>query len=154
MLSSYTANLAAFLTKEQMDVSIESADDLAKQSKIKYGAVLGGKEKMWNFVVVSLIDSVLNLAGSTLAFFKGSNFSIYQRMWSAMESAEPSVFVKDNKEGEERVAKSRRLYAFFMESTSIEYIVERNCNVTQIGGLLDSKGYGIAMPVSKWYGFQ
>lgn len=43
MLSSYTANLAAFLTKEQMDVSIESADDLAKQSKIKYGAVLGGK---------------------------------------------------------------------------------------------------------------
>lgn len=43
MLSSYTANLAAFLTKEQMDVSIESADDLAKQSKIKYGAVLGGE---------------------------------------------------------------------------------------------------------------
>lgn len=43
MLSSYTANLAAFLTKEQMDVSIESAEDLAKQSKIKYGAVLGGE---------------------------------------------------------------------------------------------------------------
>lgn len=42
MLASYTANLAAFLTKEQMDVSIESADDLAKQSKIKYGALLGG----------------------------------------------------------------------------------------------------------------
>lgn len=42
MLASYTANLAAFLTKDGMDVSIESADDLAKQSKIKYGAVLGG----------------------------------------------------------------------------------------------------------------
>lgn len=42
MLASYTANLAAFLTKEQMDVSIEGADDLAKQNKIKYGAVLGG----------------------------------------------------------------------------------------------------------------
>lgn len=70
-----------------------------------------------------------------------------------MESAEPSVFVKDNKEGEERVAKSKRLYAFFMESTSLEYIIERNCNLTQIGGLLDSKGYGIAMPVSKFLRF-
>lgn len=151
MLSSYTANLAAFLTKEQMDVSIESADDLAKQSKIKYGAVIGGK-KIIPFLSCSF-RWIFNSTGSTLSFFKESNFSIFQRMWSAMESAEPSVFVKDNKEGEERVAKSRRLYAFFMESTSIEYIVERNCNVTQIGGLLDSKGYGIAMPVSKFFCF-
>lgn len=40
--SSYTANLAAFLTKEQMEVSIENVEDLAAQSVIKYGAVLGG----------------------------------------------------------------------------------------------------------------
>lgn len=32
-----------------------------------------------------------------------------------------------------------------MESTSIEYVIERNCELTQIGGMLDSKGYGIAM---------
>lgn len=36
-----------------------------------------------------------------------------------------------------------------MESTSIEYVIERNCELTQVGGLLDSKGYGIAMPPSK-----
>ena len=41
------------------------------------------------------------------------------------------------------------MYAFLMESTSLEYITERYCDLTQIGGLLDSKGYGIAMPVSK-----
>lgn len=86
-----------------------------------------------------------------MLLWKGSNFSLYQRMWSAMESTEPSVFVKDNKEGEERVAKSKRLYAFFMESLSLEYIIERNCNLTQIGGLLDSKGYGIAMAVSMYF---
>lgn len=40
-------------------------------------------------------------------------------------------------------------YAFFMESTSIEYMEERNCDVAQVGGLLDSKGYGIAMISSK-----
>lgn len=36
-----------------------------------------------------------------------------------------------------------------MESTSIEYIIERNCDLTQIGKLLDEKGYGIAMRKSK-----
>lgn len=71
-------------------------------------------------------------------------------MWAQMESAEPSVFTKTNQEGEERVAKGNRQYAFFIESTSLEYIIERNCNLTQIGGLLDSKGYGIAMPTSKY----
>lgn len=125
MLSSYTANLAAFLTMERMDASIESAEDLAKQSKIKYGAVAGG---------------------STLSFFKESNFSTYQRMWAVMESARPSVFVKDNGEGMDRVLKSKRLYAFLMESTPLEYITERNCELTKIGSNLDSKGYGIAMP--------
>jgi hypothetical protein len=33
-----------------------------------------------------------------------------------------------------------------MESTTIEYVIERECDTTQIGGLLDSKGYGIALP--------
>lgn len=36
-----------------------------------------------------------------------------------------------------------------MESSSIEYVIERDCDVTQIGGLLDDKGYGIAMKKSK-----
>lgn len=41
VISSYTANLAAFLTKEQMEDSIENVEDLAKDSKIKYGVVAG-----------------------------------------------------------------------------------------------------------------
>ena len=36
-----------------------------------------------------------------------------------------------------------------MESTTIEYVIERECDTTQIGGLLDSKGYGIALPPGK-----
>ena len=31
-------------------------------------------------------------------------------------------------------------YAFLMESPSIEYVIERECELYQIGGLLDSKG--------------
>ncbi|XP_065349388.1 glutamate receptor ionotropic, kainate 2 isoform X1 [Cloeon dipterum] len=130
MISSYTANLAAFLTVERMDSPIESAEDLAKQTKIKYGALRGG---------------------STAAFFRDSNFSTYQRMWSFMESARPSVFAASNTEGVERVVRGKGSYAFLMESTSIEYVIERNCELTQVGGLLDSKGYGIAMPPNSPY---
>ena len=42
------------------------------------------------------------------------------------------------------------MYAFLMESTTIEYNIERECYTTQIGGLLDSKGYGIALPPGKY----
>lgn len=42
-------------------------------------------------------------------------------------------------------------YAYLMESTMLDYIVQRDCNLTQIGGLLDTKGYGIATPMgSPW----
>ncbi|KAG4074265.1 hypothetical protein HA402_008674 [Bradysia odoriphaga] len=130
MISSYTANLAAFLTVERMDSPIESAEDLAKQTKIKYGALYGG---------------------STASFFRDSNFTTYQRMWSFMESARPSVFTTSNIEGVERVVKGKGSYAFLMESTSIEYVIERNCELTQVGSMLDSKGYGIAMPPNSPY---
>lgn len=82
---------------------------------------------------------------------QNSNFSDYQRMWAAMESSRPSVFSKNNKDGVERVLKSKRSYAFLMESTSIEYEVERHCELMQIGNHLDSKGYGIAMPMREFH---
>jgi len=42
IISSYTANLAAFLTIERMLTPIESADDLVKQREIQYGTLDGG----------------------------------------------------------------------------------------------------------------
>lgn len=68
-----------------------------------------------------------------------------------MESTKPSVFADGNPAGIERVKKGKGLYAFLMESTTIEYVVERECDLMQIGGLLDSKGYGIALPPGSPY---
>ena len=42
IISTYTANLAAFLTVERMLTPIDSADDLAKQTEIQYGTLEGG----------------------------------------------------------------------------------------------------------------
>lgn len=53
IISSYTANLAAFLTIEKMVSPIEGAEDLAKQTKIKYGSVASGSTKAF-FEVCSI----------------------------------------------------------------------------------------------------
>ena len=68
-------------------------------------------------------------------------------MWAFMESREPSVFVTKSQEGIERVLTGN--YAFLMESTMIDYTIQRNCDLMQVGGLLDSKGYGIGTPIGK-----
>lgn len=59
----------------------------------------------------------------------------------------PEDMVQDNDKGVERVEKGN--YAFFMESTSIEYTIQRRCNLTSVGSRLDEKGYGIAMRKSR-----
>lgn len=45
IISSYTANLAAFLTVERMVSPIEGSEDLAKQTEIAYGTLDGGSTK-------------------------------------------------------------------------------------------------------------
>lgn len=45
LISSYTANLAAFLTVERMVVTINSASDLAHQTDIKYGTMRHGSTR-------------------------------------------------------------------------------------------------------------
>uniref|UniRef100_A0A8C8FVW3 Glutamate receptor n=1 Tax=Oncorhynchus tshawytscha TaxID=74940 RepID=A0A8C8FVW3_ONCTS len=126
IISSYTANLAAFLTVERMVSPIESAEDLAKQTEIAYGT----------------LD-----AGSTKEFFRRSKIAVYEKMWSYMKSAEPSVFVKTTPDGVARVRKSKGKFAFLLESTMNEYIEQRKpCDTMKVGGNLDSKGYGVATP--------
>lgn len=75
---------------------------------------------------------------------KDSRIETYQKMWRYMESKKPSVFVATYEEGIKRVKEGN--FAFLMESTTLDYVVQRDCNLTQIGGLLDSKGYGIGTP--------
>ena len=60
IISSYTANLAAFLTVERMATPIANSDDLAEQSDIHYGTLHGG---------------------STMTFFRDSQIETYQKMW-------------------------------------------------------------------------
>ncbi|KAL4716074.1 hypothetical protein ACJJTC_013851 [Scirpophaga incertulas] len=122
----YIAQLSASMTSALEDEPIHSVEDLAKQNKILYGAIR---------------------TGSTLDFFKGSKDKMYRKMYENMV-ANPVVLVDNNDEGERRVLNGKNRYAFFMESSTLEYKLKRNCELTKVGGELDSKDYGIAMPAN------
>lgn len=51
LISSYTANLAAFLTVERMVTPINSPEDLASQTEVQYGTLYHGST--WDFFRVS-----------------------------------------------------------------------------------------------------
>uniref|UniRef100_A0A915N870 Ionotropic glutamate receptor C-terminal domain-containing protein n=1 Tax=Meloidogyne javanica TaxID=6303 RepID=A0A915N870_MELJA len=94
---------------EKMQAPIESVEDLAKQTKIKYGIQAGG---------------------STAQFFKYSSVQIYQRMWRFMESQVPSVFVNSYAEGIERVRTHKGRYAFLLEDGS-----SASLNLSKVAGI-------------------
>lgn len=126
IVASYTANLAAFLTVEQTFNVINNVEELAdNKGNVQYGA---------------------KSSGSTRNFFAKADFETYKKMNKFMTD-HPDLLVPQNIDGVQKVLDDN--YAFLMESTSIEYQLARLCNLTQIGGLLDEKGYGIAMRKSK-----
>ncbi|XP_043641530.1 glutamate receptor ionotropic, kainate 2 [Drosophila teissieri] len=130
MLSTYTANLAAFLTSDKWQSSINSLQDLIEQDKVHFGSMRGG---------------------STSLFFSESNDTDYQRAWNQMKDFNPSAFTSTNKEGVARVRKEKGEYAFLMETTSMTYNIERNCDLTQIGEQIGEKHYGLAVPLGSDY---
>lgn len=120
------------------------ADTLNARSLVS-GISSVGDEYDNNKVRIST-SCIINL---NIYFLKDSMIETYKKMWRFMENRKPSVFVSTYEEGIRRVLEGN--YVFLMESTMLDYIVQRDCNLTQIGGLLDSKGYGIATPMgSPW----
>ena len=122
IIECYTANLAAFLTIERMKMPISSIHDLAK-SNVMYGSIQ---------------------SGSTLEFFHDHSDPFYKRMYFKMKECDECL-PDSTEHGVEKVLEEQGQYAFFMESTSIEYHTERNHNLVKIGENLNSISYGIAM---------
>ncbi|XP_019635244.1 PREDICTED: glutamate receptor ionotropic, delta-1-like [Branchiostoma belcheri] len=120
MISTYTANLAAFLTVTRMDTPVRSVDDLAAQTSMPYGTVE---------------DS------SLYTFFKASSIGVYERMWDFMNNS--NTFATTVEDGYAKVLSED--YAFIWENPSLDYLKLTNCDYTTIGRPFNMKGYGIAL---------
>ncbi|KAL3314275.1 Glutamate receptor ionotropic, kainate 1, partial [Cichlidogyrus casuarinus] len=126
VISTYTANLAAFLTVENTKSPINSVDDLVKQNEIKYGTLRSGSSK---------------------DFFKDSKDENYKKMGETMQKEDS--YATTVAEGISRVEDGN--FAFILESSLLEYYNYRKCNLKQIGGMLDTKYYSIGLKTgSPW----
>ncbi|XP_078609440.1 glutamate receptor ionotropic, kainate 3-like isoform X2 [Branchiostoma floridae x Branchiostoma japonicum] len=124
VVSTYTANLTAFLTVKRLSSPIASLEDLAKQTEIAYG--LEKDVFLYNF-------------------FKEQDGtgSVFERMWHSM-SADPNNFATSLTEGIEKVRDGN--YVFMDDEPILEYLVanDENCELMLVGKPFLYRGYGIA----------
>ncbi|XP_065846803.1 glutamate receptor ionotropic, kainate 2-like isoform X2 [Oscarella lobularis] len=128
IVSSYTANLAAFLTLQNIPTTINSVDDLAAQTEILYGTVK---------------DSAVE------AFFFASDVDVYHKMSKHMQIERDRAMVENSSYGIDRARDWETFgdYVFIWDSPVLEYFAGlQPCTARIIGRTFYKKGYGIAMP--------
>ncbi|XP_028825440.1 glutamate receptor ionotropic, delta-1 isoform X2 [Denticeps clupeoides] len=129
--SSYTANLAAYLTVSRMDNTIRTFQDLAKQMDVAYGTVRD-----------SAVYDYFRAKGTNPL----EQDSTYAELWRTISKNNGHEFsVSSPSEGIRKAKKGP--YAFLWDMAVVEYaaLTDDDCTVTVTGNSLSSKGYGIAM---------
>ncbi|XP_063750273.1 glutamate receptor ionotropic, delta-1-like isoform X1 [Eleginops maclovinus] len=129
--SSYTANLAAYLTVSRMDHAIRSFQDLARQMEVDYGTVRDS----------AVYDYFRNKGTNPL-----EQDSTYAELWRTVSRNNGQDYsVSSPSEGIRKAKKGP--YAFLWDMAVLEYaaLTDDDCTITVSGNSMSSKGYGIAM---------
>uniref|UniRef100_A0AAQ5Y1X5 Glutamate receptor n=1 Tax=Amphiprion ocellaris TaxID=80972 RepID=A0AAQ5Y1X5_AMPOC len=129
--SSYTANLAAYLTVSRMDHAIRSFQDLARQIDVDYGTVRDS----------AVYDYFRNKGTNPL-----EQDSTYAELWRTISKNNGMDYsVSSPSEGIRKAKKGP--FAFLWDMAVLEYaaLTDDDCTITVSGNSMSSKGYGIAM---------
>ena len=128
IVSTYTANLAAFLTIKRFSSPINSIEDLAGQTTIPYGTVINSQPQ---------------------AFFESSTIPSFVTMWQYMKYHH--TLVKNSHEGIEKVKEGN--FGFIWDSIVLEHTLHTvECGtLTTIGKLFGKIGYGVGLPKDSPY---
>jgi ionotropic glutamate receptor len=73
-------------------------------------------------------------------------------MWNVMKSNPKDLLIKSTADGIKKIKNEN--FALLCESKLIEYMIERDCELVQVGGLLDDKTYGLGTPNSNYKDFE
>ncbi|KAK8765451.1 hypothetical protein V5799_031941 [Amblyomma americanum] len=128
VMVAYASVLGEFIIRYRDRPTLDSLDDLLRQKEIQYGTLRHG---------------------STHDFFQRSTFPQYMKLWQGIQGQGDDAFVDSYAEGLERVMGGT--YALFMESPALEYLESRYCEVQQVGDIIGSSGYAIALPKGSAY---
>ncbi|XP_074525818.1 glutamate receptor ionotropic, delta-2 isoform X1 [Halichoeres trimaculatus] len=131
VISSYTANLAAFLTITRIENSIQSLQDLSKQTELPYGTVLDS----------AVYDQVRSKAMNP--FERDPMYSQMWRMINRTGGGENNV--EESKEGIRKVKYGR--FGFVWDAAVLEYVAnnDEDCSFYTVSNSAPDRGYGIAM---------
>lgn len=129
VLSSYTANLAAFLTVSRMDSPIRNFEDLAAQEEIQYGTIAD-----------SAIHQYLKSKGVNT-----NADQLHLNLWKT--TSKESNTIHSLQEGLTRVRDASKPFAFLWDVAVIknEIINDVNCTLMTPLASIYEKGYGLAM---------
>ncbi|XP_018524360.1 LOW QUALITY PROTEIN: glutamate receptor ionotropic, delta-2 [Lates calcarifer] len=131
VISSYTANLAAFLTITRIENSIQSLQDLSKQTELPYGTVLDS----------AVYDQVRSKAMNPF-----ERDPMYSQMWRMINrTGGGDNNVEESKEGIRKVKYGR--FGFVWDAAVLEYVAnnDEDCSFYTVSSSAPDRGYGIAM---------
>ncbi|XP_064623667.1 glutamate receptor ionotropic, kainate 2-like isoform X2 [Lineus longissimus] len=125
IISSYTANMAAFLTMSQISTPINGVLSLGDQNEVRYGTATGSR---------------------TADFFHRSSRETFRNMWLAMSAGN---MVENTAVAVQKVVKGD--YAFIWDAPVNDFIATQNCRTMAVGGPFQQQGYGIGLPMGATY---
>uniref|UniRef100_A0A8D0G9F2 Glutamate receptor n=1 Tax=Sphenodon punctatus TaxID=8508 RepID=A0A8D0G9F2_SPHPU len=131
VISSYTANLAAFLTITRIENSIQSLQDLSRQTDIPYGTVMD-----------SAVYEHVRVKGMN-PFERDSMYSQMWRMINRSNGSENNVL--ESSAGIQKVKYGN--YAFVWDAAVLQYVAinDPDCSFYTVGNTVADRGYGIAL---------
>ncbi|XP_045485455.1 ionotropic receptor 25a-like [Pieris rapae] len=158
IVSSYSANLAAFLSVSRMNTPIESLDDLSKQYKIQYAPINQSNtmfyfERMANIEAkfyeiwkeIILNDSLSDVERAKLDVLEYPVSNKYTKMWEAMKEAGMPNSEEEAIARVEASKSSRDGFAWITNANNVRYLVMTNCDLQNVGNEFSRKPYAIAV---------
>ncbi|XP_076458839.1 ionotropic receptor 25a-like [Babylonia areolata] len=154
IMSTFTANLAAFLTVSRMGTTIASLDELAAQSDVKYSVVRDSNVmayfehqaaiernfyELWKNMSLGSTKPA-NGAEQSLAVWDYPLGDKFGNMWNAMQA---TGLFNSTQDGLERVLSGD--FALISESPVIKYLASHHCSLTAVGDQFSVRPYAFAL---------
>ncbi|GFO40807.1 glutamate receptor ionotropic, kainate, partial [Plakobranchus ocellatus] len=150
IMSTFTANLAAFLTVSRLGTSISSLDDLAAQNEINYSAVKDTS-------VMEYFKRMANIENNFYEDWKSMSFvertdqesravwdyplgNKYNAIWKTIQR---TGLIDTNQEGLDKVRAGG--FALITESPIIRYYTSLHCDLEAVGEQFSTRPYAIGL---------
>ena len=121
--AAYTANLAAYLTLQQIDDRVKTIYDLADQTDLKYGVQKGSD--LEEFIRTQSVDP-------------------FERMWAFMKLREEETLVSNMTLALEMIKNGK--FAFIGDHSTNEYYANQQCGIESIEQNFGHKNFGLGFP--------